>query len=635
MGFFSDHCPDCGGTVRRDAAFCPTCGKPAPRANAVCPSCGEEVKAGGNFCGKCGAPLKPTAAQPALVDALNRWKPASDEFARRIEAHDLHGLLRRGLVVEPGTQALILQGGAPAAVVQAGTYDLNRPLGSVDATAPATAILVDAGETPLTLAYRGMKTREDVAVDAQVALIVRLADPAALVANLLHGRDRLGIDELGELLRVQTAGVVEARVKQSAVDELDGNLTLKTELEEDLRRHVAGSLGRNGLALVELRCVAFAAPDYEPIAQQRAETFLAGQAADDAERRAVLNQRIRDTLTRDRLARFTSDKDVEEFIRQTEHELGMKEVIRRDEMDELKRTFAEKRADAEIARRHLLEKLALEQKLELLRQQHTLDDTQLQHRLRQERETLQSRQEAEWTTFQHQLRQREAERAQALKDTQTHAEAVRIKMGLADDAIKLRGAKAAQEHEEASLRLQREQEVKDREAQRELDKIRTMSEVEQARLAADLKKTEALKDMSVDQILALMAGDSPHVVTAIAERARAQANVGAEVKALYEKLLAGKEAESDRLERFMGRTLESVERIAAGAEARERGQKDEIKDVYHQSMDRMADVAVARAGAGNPGGAGSAAADVLCPTCKRQVPAGSKFCDNCGHRFYE
>ena len=61
----------------------------------------------------------------------------------------------------------------------------------------------------------------------------------------------------------------------------------------------------------------------------------------------------------------------------------------------------------------------------------------------------------------------------------------------------------------------REQEAKDREAKRELEKIQALSAVEQARMAADLQKTEIFKGMSEGQILALMAKDSPDVAKAI------------------------------------------------------------------------------------------------------------------------
>ena len=81
----------------------------------------------------------------------------------------------------------------------------------------------------------------------------------------------------------------------------------------------------------------------------------------------------------------------------------------------------------------------------------------------------------------------------------------------------------------------------------------------------------------------------------------------------------------------MGCAMESMERVAGGSVVRERQQKEEIHSVMGQSMDRMADVATAKAGTASGQAHG---ADIVCPNCHRQVPAGSKFCDNCGHKFF-
>ncbi len=648
MGFFSDKCQECGAKVRRKASFCPGCGKSAPRAKIVCPVCHTEMKATTKFCGQCGNPVSAgDADETAPVDVLNRWQRADDEFARRVEASDLRAVLNSGLVVEWGTRALIFQGGKLAVVASEGTYNLNQPMQHVDTAQPATAILMDAGDTRLPLLYRDVRTQEEVPVDVTVELVVHLSDPAALYANIMHGRDSLSVSELAELLWSESANVVQARVRQSSVKELDGNLEMKTTLENDLREHISAALARNGLELVLLRFVSFASEEYEKVRDRAAETFIAEEKADDSQRRAVLNRKLRETLTQDRMHQFTSAKDFEEFVRQTEHDLQMKGVIRKEEMAELLRTYEEKKEDAEIARKHLLAKLELEEKLELMQRQHSLNDEQFRHTRQQEQQRLDTELEDDWKRFTRGRDKRDAGRADRRKDVDAKADEVRTKMGLAADAVELRGKKATQQDEEESQRIAREQEemdreaarvleAKDRESKRELDKIKTLSEAEQARLAADLQKTEVLKDMSEDQILALMAKDSPEVAAAIGERARAQAEAGAteEVKALYEKILAGKDAETDRIERVMDKAMQSMERVAGAATAQQREQKDEIKDVMNRGMDRMADVAVAKAGAS--GGTGSSStADVVCPSCQRQAPAGSKFCDNCGHQFFK
>jgi formylglycine-generating enzyme required for sulfatase activity len=212
-----------------------------------------------------------------------------------------------------------------------------------------------------------------------------------------------------------------------------------------LVRAPAKSLGRGELALGEVPFIAASTPAPHPIQKPEVGMFPAEQNAADLEQRAALNERIRETLNRDRMGQFASSKDLEEFIRQTEHELGMKEVVRQSEMDELKRSFDLKQQDLQIARSHLLETLELEHRLAVLRNQQSLTEMQLDHDVRLEREALKARQDADWDSFQHQLRKREAAREHSLKDTKTKAEAARLKMGLAADSLALRNRKAEYE----------------------------------------------------------------------------------------------------------------------------------------------------------------------------------------------
>ena len=542
-------------------------------------------------------------------------------------------------MVEPGTQALIFQGGALAGAAPPGTYNLGRSIGGVDAAAPATAILVDAGDVTLMIGYVGIRTSEDVSVDAAFDIVVRLSDPMAVFANLMHGRESLGNDRLAELLSAQSANVIQARIKQVSVKDLYGNLELKNSLEADLRGSVSQALHRNGLELVEIRLVEFSGDEYRKVRDAHAKAFVNKELVDEAEKRSALNKRIREMLTAERMERLASAGDFEEFERQVEHDLGMKGLIRAAEMEDLKRTYEEKKGDSQTARRHLLEKLQLEHDLVLERVRRAGEAQKLDHDVEQQRKALSSRQEGEWEQAVHAKRvadlRREQEEADAegahrrkLKETQDWLGVRRTKIGVDDEEERLR---IEQERKLAEI----EQDIADRQAQREREQIKALSEVEQARLAADLRKTEVLKGMSEEQILALMAKDSPHVAAAIAERAKAQAQAGssAEVKALYEKILAGKESEADRLERLAGKALEAMQRAAGAAALREEGHKREITDTAREAMDRMSDVAAARAGAADA--SRGQAPDVVCPRCKRQVPAGAKFCDNCGHKFFD
>ena len=636
MGFLSDKCPSCGEKVRKSASFCPHCGKPAPQARLACPSCGREVRSGAKFCPQCGAPVAGGGDESA-VDEMNRWRRDPLEFARRIEAADLRGALTRGLVVEPGTQAMIFQGGALAGTVTAGTYDLSSPLGEIDAAAPATAVLMDAGDVTLGIGYEGLRTAEGMPVDAMFLVVVRLSDAAALHANLMHGRTSLPVDSLGKLLANTAADVIRARVKGVPAAELRGNLPLKNAIEADLRAGVSPALERSGLTLVELRLAEFGGEVYERITGIRGRLYVAEELVAEAEQRAELRQRSREAVKRDEIGARAATEEVRDFDRQLSHDARMKERIRAEEQESLRREQRHAAEGAERAYAHGTELQDIAHETQADRARRALDAERLDDRLQQGRKVGAAGRDENFQDATHKQRIADLKRRQAAADAESELQRD-IREGEA--GLKLRSQKVHVDDEEERMRIEKEriraeiaQDMADREAKRELEMIRALSEAEQSRLAADLRKTETMKDMTEGQIMALVAENSPHVAAALAERykAEAQTAMGDEMRALYDKLLAGKDAEADRMERIMDKALGSVERVAGAAATRDGQQRQEVKDLASQSMDRMADVAAARAAAG--GQADGRPTLVVCPKCDAKVPADMKFCDSCGQQM--
>ncbi len=98
-------------------------------------------------------------------------------------------------------------------------------------------------------------------------------------------------------------------------------------------------LARIGLELVQLRFVDFFCPTYDPIRQQEAQLYVDTRGADVEIDRIKLTQRLRKTLTAEKMDQLKTDRDFEDFVRQTEHEMGIRDEMRRDEMERLKREF--------------------------------------------------------------------------------------------------------------------------------------------------------------------------------------------------------------------------------------------------------------------------------------------------------
>jgi len=209
---------------------------------------------------------------------------------------------------------------------------------------------------------------------------------------------------------------------------------------------------------------------------------------------------------------------------------------------------------------------------------------------------------------------------------------------------------------EMQLRLERERHERElaAEAQRqkfEIERLETMGMLgaealiavagsEQAALLADLKRTETLKGMSEEQILALVAEKSPEVARAFQEkfRALAEGKMSEREQALYERLLA-ENKELAQIQREMAAEQARRQQELASEALRTQA---EVAKAFAGSRPAPGPTVVIPGGAGAYGGpavvgeAGAASGEVqVCPNCHVRQPVGRKFCENCGHRFYE
>ena len=144
---------------------------------------------------------------------------------------------------------------------------------------------------------------------------------------------------------------------------------------------------------------------------------------------------------------------------------------------------------------------------------------------------------------------------------------------------------------------------------------------EKAPLLADLARTEALKSMSPEQILAMASEKSPELGAALGEMAAR--GDSEQAKEMYERLFS--------------------EQKGAAAEMREsqREMTETMKEMFNKALETQAQVASAFArGGGQAQPAGSAAPGaptpgtqrvVVCRRCSQESPVATKYCPNCGN----
>ena len=722
-------CVQCGKEFSRHANFCPYCGAPASKGKAVCGHCGASISAAATYCPECGRPVEETAA-PTLVS--NRWTRGPEEFATRVEVEDVRGFFRKGLIVEAGTKAIFLHDGRNVGVLGPDRYSMDNLFKRIVTLGTAeriTAILVDSGEVDLDFTVPGLYTSDPLQIELGCRVVVQVANPVLFFTNLMKGRRSFSLRQLRAYLFDEIQNAASEAVGRHSVSELSSNLALKQEFATDIEAHLNRTFERVGLGFDRLRTLDYRHERFDAVTGIREEIFLQISEEDaklegrkrlfdvyDAtevqaiaeetakvrhfEERAQVWERLRRAVLSDRMAEVRTDEDWAEFVAEVDH----RKVIREDELDTLKREFAERKEDHEAARAHFLAKSELERDYELrmveLHKRRDLALDQLAVAQEIERQRVEGQQEIEVRRWAFELRRQREEtefrraeqqaddatrRERALQDalnstqialqqakTQVETETLEreqdrldVELGLAT-LEKMKAIRRRDEEEGNRIELARQRAVLemelDAERQRvelrlqeirlerehEITRLRALGELsaealiaasgpQQAQLLAELRRTETLKGMDSEQILAMAAERSPAVAQAFQEKFRAMAapEQQAQLQAMYERMLEEQKAgarDQSEVQREHARQLQQMFEKALDT------QRD-ISVAYARQQPGQPPVVVTPGGTMPPtviGPQGVVSGEVvICKRCHSKSPVGTKFCQNCGEAFFE
>jgi hypothetical protein len=167
------------------------------------------------------------------------------------------------------------------------------------------------------------------------------------------------------------------------------------------------------------------------------------------------------------------------------------------------------------------------------------------------------------------------------------------------------------------------------------------SGAEQGALLVSLARTKALEGKDAEQILAMAAESSPAVAEAFKEkyRALAEGKMSQREQALYEQLVA-EQKEMVQAQRQMADDQARRQQELASEALRTQA---EVAKAFAASRPAAGPTVVIPGGSmGGYGGStvigegGPSGGEVqICPSCRVKQPVGTKFCTNCGHKFYD
>ncbi|GAP18535.1 zinc-ribbon domain-containing protein [Levilinea saccharolytica] len=319
MGLFSIDCPHCGKPVNRNAAYCSHCGEPLASGKKICGACGTQNRGEASFCAECGRPLSESAA-PEM--SHQRWARREEDFAVRVEANDLPGLLNKGLMVDPGTNALLVSRGENLGLVPPGSYKIENVLQKGwdilkgDIPHSVTALLVDITPTDLLINLGGRYTRDPLPVGMSLRLVVEVNEPAKFLINILKGRERYGKEDLRAYLYPEVAQVADRWLREHSLSELAEDASLCTQLDLALEQSLKRTFAQSGLRFLQTRTVELNLEPYDEVKGIRGKY-------------ALLNMRTSAELEGMRLAAGSEEEkrrfEEEARIRKAEEETAFRE----------------------------------------------------------------------------------------------------------------------------------------------------------------------------------------------------------------------------------------------------------------------------------------------------------------------
>lgn len=259
--------PRCGHSVQKSAHTCSACGAPAPGGWWRCPACGKWVGNDSAFCPYCNALLYPDE-RSAIADGI--WHKTPEIFAQRFEVADITKITDRGLQVQEGTSAILLDAGAVKDVLDAGRYNLEslaRKINWFNNPPPRSVVLVDSGEVALPISFVDVQTKSHESVKFYGEVILRFTGGKAaavnFVSNVLKEKRSLSFADIADRLDPLFRLVVTDFCSKFTLEEIVRDSERRIKLRDSISRLLEDDLQATGLDIVRVSAGEFTCPDYE------------------------------------------------------------------------------------------------------------------------------------------------------------------------------------------------------------------------------------------------------------------------------------------------------------------------------------------------------------------------------------
>ncbi|TVQ56375.1 MAG: SPFH domain-containing protein [Phycisphaerales bacterium] len=486
----------------------------------------------------------------------DRWERQPGDIATRIESQNVkRDFINRPFVVYDGTVALVFTEGRLVGHLASGKHDIDGPFRKwLAGDTPTTLVIVDDGDITVDFDITGLYSRENIQADAAVRVVFSLDRPEEFYRNVMKDRKQYAEEDLRTLLRSELFDALLAFTSTHPIDDLYGNPALRSQAEQQLRDRVGASLSRVGFSLVAVNVLRITSDQFDAHRGKQADVHMEGRDTDVEAARLEVMKKARENLADAVRHRAVTKTELQDAINQAVHELGLKDRLREDELAQLNARLEQDALDYEQQRTQSREMGAVEHELDV-------DSTKRDH------ERDQSGLDVD-TFLAQQIKQAEA--GEQLRDFERSGDEKDWELArkMRDDALEARKRKKMTDVEIERERIE------------SLSKADTSTKIAlglgDAETLLELERLEKQENMSPEQLLVLAAEKSEAAAAALAERFKAEGKMNDDL-------------------------MEQLKRQLDMERQTNREHAGQLERVLNQALDKMGDVASARAKAGGPG----------------------------------
>lgn len=420
----------CGRMVKVKAKFCSKCGGTAPGSWWRCGGCGNLIGSESKSCPHCGRAQNPMMR---LDISDGSWRKDEDIFAERFELQDIVPLMQNGLNIQESQNAILLEGGAVVDILDAGFYQ-TQDIEKV-ANGDRSLVMVDRSEFVLPICVEKVRTSDDIEANLHAVVVLRFDPEKAkefmcnLMGSSLYLKNdaltaSLGYDEIAHCILADVDTAAREVCNNTSIADLFKDADTRIKLEDYIALRLQRNLNAIGMSFIRLKEVEFESEVFDKLRE------MSGQI--ESKRKEIEFMQRADALANDATRREAmSEYEMEDFMNQLAHEKGIKDDLRQQEIERMKKTWERQQEKEALSHEHDLGDLQQMRQLDRDRTdaefKHEMID--LEHKKVLERKVAEQKSSLEFMQLESQIQsiKIEVEKKKVAAEQEATAEWLRIK----------------------------------------------------------------------------------------------------------------------------------------------------------------------------------------------------------------